>query len=190
MGWQEVILRMQCSSSTHWGRVTHICVSELAIIGSDNGLLPGRRQAVVWNNAGLLWIEPLGTNFSEISIRIQTFSFKKNALEHVICEMTSILSQPQCVKLLPGVENVALLTTRVASHVSFIIRVFCTVSLKLLAPFWEYFIHLLSHDLCCCIYHICTVAYLGHGEKTNYSANPPGRNTNPPGRNNQSARAE
>ena len=35
-----------------------------------------------------------------------------------------------------------------------------------------------------------TVAYLGHGEKTNYSANPPGRNTNPPGRNNQSARAE
>ena len=37
---------------------------------------------------------------------------------------------------------------------------------------------------------IITVAYLGHGEKTNYSANPPGRNTNPPGRNSQSARAE
>ena len=37
---------------------------------------------------------------------------------------------------------------------------------------------------------LCTVAYLGHGEKTNYSANPPGRNTNPPGRNSQSARAE
>ena len=37
---------------------------------------------------------------------------------------------------------------------------------------------------------VSTVAYLGHGEKTNYSANPPGRNTNPPGRNNQSARAE
>ena len=35
-----------------------------------------------------------------------------------------------------------------------------------------------------------TVAYLGHGEKTNYSANPPGRNTNPPGRNSQSARVE
>ena len=35
-----------------------------------------------------------------------------------------------------------------------------------------------------------TVAYLGHGEKTNYSANPPGRNSNPPGRNSQSARAE
>ena len=30
---------------THWGRVTHICVSKLTIIGSDNGLSPGRRQA-------------------------------------------------------------------------------------------------------------------------------------------------
>ena len=37
---------------------------------------------------------------------------------------------------------------------------------------------------------VSTMAYLGHGEKTNYSANPPGRNTNPPGRNSQSARAE
>ena len=61
---------------THWGRVTYICVRKLTIIGSDNGLLPGRRQAIIWNNAGLLLIEPLGTNFSEISIGIQTFSFK------------------------------------------------------------------------------------------------------------------
>ena len=37
---------------------------------------------------------------------------------------------------------------------------------------------------------ILTVAYLGHGEKTNISANPHGRNTNPPGRSSQSARAE
>ena len=32
---------------THWGRVTHICVSNLTIIGSDNGLSPGRRQAII-----------------------------------------------------------------------------------------------------------------------------------------------
>ena len=76
MGWQGVILRMQCSSLTPWGRLTHIYVNELTIIGSDNGLLPGRRQAVIWNNAGLLWIEPLGTNFSEISIRIHFQSRK------------------------------------------------------------------------------------------------------------------
>ena len=48
----------------------HIYVGNLTIIGSDNGLSPGRRQAIIWTNAGILLIEPLGTNFSEISIEI------------------------------------------------------------------------------------------------------------------------
>ena len=47
---------------THWGRVTHICVSKQTSIGSDNGLSPGRRQAIIWANAGILLIGPLGTN--------------------------------------------------------------------------------------------------------------------------------
>ena len=46
----------------------HICVSELIIIGSDNGLSPGRRQAIIWINAGILFIGPLEINFSEILI--------------------------------------------------------------------------------------------------------------------------
>ena len=79
---------------THWGRVTHICVGNLAIIGSDNGLSPGRRQAIIWTNAGILLIWPLGTNFSELSIEIQAFSFKKNHLK-----MSSAKSQPFCVGL-------------------------------------------------------------------------------------------
>ena len=62
---------------THWGRVMQMCVTKLAIIGSVNGLLPGRRQAIIWTNAGILLIGPLGTNFSEILIEIHTFSFKK-----------------------------------------------------------------------------------------------------------------
>ena len=62
---------------THWGRVTHICVDNLTIIGSDNGLLPGRRQAIIWTNVRILLIEPLGTNFSEILIEIITFPVKK-----------------------------------------------------------------------------------------------------------------
>ena len=61
----------------HWGRVTYICVGKLTIIGSDNGLSPGPRQAIIWTNAGMLLIGPLGTNFSEILIEIYTFSFKK-----------------------------------------------------------------------------------------------------------------
>ena len=61
--------------------MTHICVGNLNIIGSDNGLSPGRRQAIIWTNAGILFIEPLGTNFSEIFIEILTFSFKKMRLK-------------------------------------------------------------------------------------------------------------
>ena len=57
--------------------MTHICVSRLTIIGTDNGLSPGRRQAIIWTNAGILLIGPLGTNFNETSIAIHTFSFKK-----------------------------------------------------------------------------------------------------------------
>ena len=67
--------------STHWGRVTHKYVSKVTIIGSDNGLSPGRRQAIIWTNAGILWIRPLGTNFNEILIEIYTFSFKKMHLK-------------------------------------------------------------------------------------------------------------
>ena len=62
---------------THWGRVTHICVGNPTIIGPDNSLSPGRHQAIIWTNAGILLIGPWGTNFSEILIGIHTFSFKK-----------------------------------------------------------------------------------------------------------------
>ena len=62
---------------THWGRVMHIGVGKSTIIGADNDLSPGRRQVIIWTNAGILLIEPLGTNFSEILIRIQIFLLKK-----------------------------------------------------------------------------------------------------------------
>ena len=55
----------------------YIWVGKMTIIGSDNGLLPGRRQAIIWNSGGILLIGPLGTNSCEILIGIQTFSFKK-----------------------------------------------------------------------------------------------------------------
>ena len=73
---------------SHWGRVTHICVIKLTIVGSDNGLSPGRRQAIIWTNAGVLLIGPLGTNFSEIL----TFSFKKMRLK-----VSSAKRRPFCL---------------------------------------------------------------------------------------------
>ena len=62
---------------THWGGVVHICVSKLTIIGSDNGLAPGRRQAIIWINAGILLLGPWESNFSDILIKILPFPFKK-----------------------------------------------------------------------------------------------------------------
>ena len=74
---QKVVQHTGVKRLTHWDRVTHICVGNLTIIGPDNGLSPGRRQAIIWTNVGILLIGPLGTNFGEILIGIQTFSFKK-----------------------------------------------------------------------------------------------------------------
>ena len=62
-----------------------ICVSKLTIIGSDNKLSPGRCQAIICTNAGIVLIGPLGTNLREILIEIHAFSLKciwKSRLQH------------------------------------------------------------------------------------------------------------
>ena len=73
----------------HWSRATHICVGKLTTIGSD-----GRRQAIIWTNAGILSIGPLGTNLNEILIEIYTFLFKKMHLKIVSAKW-----QPFCLSL-------------------------------------------------------------------------------------------
>ena len=64
---------------THRGRVTQTCISltKLTIVGSDNGLPPGRRQAIIRTNAGILLIGTLGTNFSEMFIEVHIFHSRK-----------------------------------------------------------------------------------------------------------------
>ena len=74
--------------------MTHICVRKLTIIGSDNSLSPDRRQAIIWTNAGILLIGPLGTNFSQILIEILTFSIKKMRLK-----VSSAKRRPFCLGL-------------------------------------------------------------------------------------------
>ena len=74
--------------------MTHIWVSKLNIIGSDNGLSPDRCQVIIGTSAGILLIWPLATNFSDELIEI---CIQQNAFENVVCEMASILSRPQCV---------------------------------------------------------------------------------------------
>ena len=90
----DTILHCMGVILTHWGRVTHIFVGNLTIIGSDKGLSPGRRQAIIWTNVGILLIGLLGTNFSEIQIEIRAFSFKNMRLK-----VSSAKWRPSCLGL-------------------------------------------------------------------------------------------
>ena len=71
-----------------------ICISKTIIIGSDDGFCPGRHEAIIWTNAGILWIGHLGINLSEILITIKTFSFKKMHLK-----MLSVKCRLSCLGL-------------------------------------------------------------------------------------------
>ena len=75
---------------THWGRVTHIGLRKLSIIGSDDGLAPDRRHAIIRTNAAILSIRPLGPNFNGILIKIHPRSIQK---------MSSGKWRPFCVGL-------------------------------------------------------------------------------------------
>ena len=88
------IINIEVNILTHWGRLTHICVSNLTNIGSDNVLSPGRRQAIIWTNAGISLIGTLGTNFNEMLIEIHAFSFTKIHLK-----MSSGKWRPFCLGL-------------------------------------------------------------------------------------------
>ena len=80
------ITKISLKTTAEW---SIYAVLNLPIIGSDNGLTPGRRQAIIWTSARILSIRPLGTNFSEILIEIQTFQFNKMRLK-----MSSAKSRP------------------------------------------------------------------------------------------------
>ena len=88
--------------------MTHICISKLIIIGSDNGLSPDRHQAIIWTNAGILLIGPLATNFSEILIEILTFS-----LEKMRSNVSSAKWRPFCLGL-----NVLMQVGQCHEHIS------------------------------------------------------------------------
>ena len=54
---------------------------------------------LVWTIAGILSIEPLGKKISEIFYRNSSIFIQENAFESVVCEITDMLSRPQCVLL-------------------------------------------------------------------------------------------
>ena len=88
--------------------MTHIYVSKLSIISSDNGLSPGRRQAIIWTDTGIL---TLGNKRQWNHNRNLYIIIQENAFENVVREIGDHLSQPRCL-------NVCML------HVAFVINVF------------------------------------------------------------------
>ena len=90
------MLSHQYVAWTHWGWVRPICIGKLTIIGSDNGLSPHRRQAIIWTNAGILLIWPLEKIMWNFNPNSYIF-IQENAFENVVWKMAAILSQPQRV---------------------------------------------------------------------------------------------
>ena len=82
-----------------------------AIIGSNNGLSPVRRHAIIWTNAGLLMTGPFGDKFqlhSSLNISVQ-----ENQIFNVVCDTAKILSRPQCFKFYRDIINVFTETSQV-----------------------------------------------------------------------------
>ena len=74
----------------------YIYVSKLTIIGSDNGLSPGQRQAIIWTNAGILLTGSLVTHFNETLTQFIYFHSRKSFWKCRL-ENSASMSQPQCV---------------------------------------------------------------------------------------------
>ena len=73
----EIGIATTTRSLTHWGRAAHTRVNKLASIGPDNVLSFSQCQADICTNAGILLIESLGTNSSEMLSTIHAASFQK-----------------------------------------------------------------------------------------------------------------
>ena len=147
---------------THCGRVTYICVNNLTIIGSDNGLSPDRHQAIIWTIAGILLAGPLGTNFSEILIGIQTFSFTKMHWNMSSAKWRPFVSASMCwywMSAMVVFQTSSIMTTRVPKarikgrdkQLQPTETVGCNYfSLPLMPAFWHTSLHMILWDVITC----------------------------------------
>ena len=85
---------------THWCWVMHICIGNLTIIGSDNGL-----SVVAWlvqsHYLNQCWNIVYWTlkNILQWNLHLNSYIFiKENTFEMAVCKMTAVLSLPQSVK--------------------------------------------------------------------------------------------
>ena len=74
-----------------WLKIMHSSYKKI-----NENVICNCQQAIIWTNASILSIGPLGTNVNEIWIEIKNL-LEQNAFQNVVYEMAAILSQPQCV---------------------------------------------------------------------------------------------
>ena len=91
--------------------MTNIYVNKITIIGLDNDLSSGRRQAIIWANAGILNINLILRNKLWWNINRNSYIFieEQNGSENVVCENSAILSRLQCVNTLRLEQDDAML---------------------------------------------------------------------------------
>ena len=91
---------------THFPLVTHVCVSKLIIIGSDNGSSPVRRQAIIrticWNIVN--WKRR--NKFQWNQMRNSYIFSQEDACENVVWKLAAILSWPDELMWLIGTCSV------------------------------------------------------------------------------------
>ena len=70
----------------HWGRVTHICVSKLTIIG----LSSVRRQVIIWTNVWILSIRQIRNKLKWNLTRNLHIFIQENAFENIVWKTAAI----------------------------------------------------------------------------------------------------
>ena len=83
---------------THWGQVTLIWVSKIILTGSDNGLVTWSAQSHYLNQCWNIVNWTLRNKFEWNCNWNSNLFIHENALEN-ICQMVSISSRSQCVKI-------------------------------------------------------------------------------------------
>ena len=101
--------------------MTHICFSKLTIIGSDNGLSPGWRQAIIWSSEPMLEYYIVNSklrNKLQWNLNRNSYIFiQENTFENVVCEMVAILSRPQCVEMKLSIRSCKISRLRLRNFV-------------------------------------------------------------------------
>ena len=177
-GWSTIFFKMHRVNQCPWNLTfkplrpsdAYTSVSNLTIIGSDNGLSPGRRQAIIWINAGILLIGPLGTNFNEILIEIQTFSFRKIHLK-----MSSGKWRPFCLGLnvlkwyyanVGSQSGLIIFWSRVFDFISFNVVFFLYVRFSFMLLLFSFYVCLPKYGFvfvlffCCCFFFFFVSSWL------------------------------